>query len=199
MFILALILLILELYSSILHEKIKSTVSSLTKVNRIDVDIRTQNDTEQQHVEETTGYEQPEEVDTTTHTVNSGQEQNIGISVTNLNNQGDETTEPENNHDEEEPKIIRTKLEFMVEPTIKHKLKIPISYGFVLIMAILVCSNVVILFLNLKTEKNQVVSMISVTSLRIATKIAPFWWILSHSHAKEFAINRIRQHFVNLF
>ena len=54
MLILALILLILELYSSILHEKIKSTVSSLTNVNRIDVDIRTraQNDSEQQHVEE---------------------------------------------------------------------------------------------------------------------------------------------------
>ena len=216
-FVLAFILLALELYNCVLHEKIKSSVSALSKVfpevvTRNDIETGTPDDTERRHDEETAGNNQTEEVDNTQiQRVNSNQVSNIGISIPNIDNYVNESTEPENNPDEEtnevnsdikedkEPKVIRNDLNSTAAPIVKHKMKIPISYGFVLIMAILVCFNVFILFLNLETENSKVISMISLTLFKIALVNAPFWWILSHTHAKEFAVNRLRQHLVNWF
>ena len=173
-FVLAFILLALELYNCVLHEKIKSSVSALSKVfpevvTRNDIETGTPDDTERRHDEETASNNQTEEVDNTQiQRVNSNQVSNIGISIPNIDNYVNESTEPENNPDEEtievyseieedkEPKVIRNDLNCTAAPLVKHKMKIPISYGFGLIMAILVCFNVFILCRNLETEKIKV-------------------------------------------
>ena len=115
-----------------------------------------------------------------------------------------ETTEPKNNTDFETKELDsdvkeQKELEMMKESTvasrIRQKMRIPVSYGFVLIMAFFVCFNVCILFLNF--ERSKVLNNISLTLIKNVLVNAPFWWILSHSHATDFAANRLRQHVVN--
>ncbi len=79
----------------------------------------------------------------------------------------------------------------------KTKLKQPVSYGFVLIMAILLGLNIVLHFINVRINKNNVVSRIAHANYRIMIFNGPFIWLLSHQGAKKFASHRLKRSIVN--
>ena len=80
----------------------------------------------------------------------------------------------------------------------KLKLKTPVSYGFVLMMAIVLGLNIVLKYINTKFDGNNVVDRIAMANFRIIIFNSPFLWLLSHPAAKKFAVLRLKRNIVNV-
>ena len=78
------------------------------------------------------------------------------------------------------------------------KKKIPISYRFVILMITIQCVNIVLHVLNEAVIKSSMLMWIQLTTYRLMHLNAPFVWLMSHSDANKFAINRVRQNLVNI-
>ena len=205
-FVLAIVLILLEIYGSFLHDKLmKSIRFAKTKTLFINQVYPTLTQESIEHVDD--GHIVDDPVDTA---------DNVSINVfdppendkdLNLGGEGNAGTDDQAGQDDDNPKKLRP-LDSQTKskadgkslnlPITQHKLQSPVSYGFVLMMALLACCNVFILFLNIEVKGSKTINWISFTLFKFEIYNSPMIWILSHPNAKKFALNRLKQNTMNL-
>ena len=207
-FVLAIILILLEIYGSFLHDKLmKSIRFAKTKTPFINQVYPTSTQESIEHVEDGHIVDNP---------VDTADKDNVSTDVfappendkdLNLGGEGNADTGDQDGQDDGNPKKLRP-LDSQTKskadgkslnlPITQHKLQSPVSYGFVLMMALLACCNVFILFLNIEVKGSKTINWISFTLFKFEIYNSPMIWILSHPNAKKFALNRLKQNAMNL-